>query len=40
MDYKEEIKKMLDRIDNQTVLRLLYYFAMAGLKEEKKEKES
>ena len=40
MDYKEEIKKIVDSIDSQAVLRLLYYFVMAGLKEEKKEKES
>lgn len=40
MDYKEEIKKIVDRMDDQTVLRLLYYFVLAGLKEEKKEKES
>ena len=35
MDYKEEIKKIVDRIENQTILRLLYHFAVAGLKEEK-----
>lgn len=40
MDYKEEIKKIIDNIDNQTVLRLVYYFVMAGLKEERREKDS
>ena len=40
MDYKEEIKKIIDNIDDQTVLRLVYYFVMAGLKEERREKDS
>lgn len=39
MDYKKEIKKIVDQIEDQTVLRLIYTFAAAGLNEEK-EKES
>lgn len=39
MDYREEVKKIVDQIDDQTVLRLIYIFATAGLNEEK-EKES
>ena len=40
MDYKEEIKKIVDSIDDQTILKLLYNFAQAGLKEEEQEKTS
>lgn len=40
MDYKEEIKKIVDSIDDQTILKLLYNFAKAGLKEEEQEKDS
>ena len=39
MDYKEEIKKIVDRIENQTILRLLYNFAVAGMKEEKEKED-
>lgn len=39
MNYKEEIKKIIDQINSQTILRLIYHFAISGLKEEK-EKES
>ena len=35
MDYKKEIIKIVDQIEDQTVLRLIYIFATAGLNEEK-----
>lgn len=40
MDYKEEIKKIVDNIKDETILKLLYNFAQAGLKEEEQEKNS
>lgn len=33
MDYKDEIIKIINKINNETVLRLLYKFALAGLRE-------
>ena len=40
MDYREEIKKIVDSLNNQTILKLIYDFAKAGLKEEEQEKDS
>lgn len=37
MDYKEEIKKVIDQIDSQLILRLLYEYSIAGLEEDKRE---
>jgi len=38
MNYKEEIKKIIDSMDDQTILRVIYNYAAAGLKEEKERK--
>lgn len=40
MNYKKEIKNLVDQIDNQTVLRLLYYYVLAGIKENKKKEKT
>lgn len=32
MDYKEEIIKIIDQIDDDIILRLLYEYALVGLK--------
>ena len=37
MDYREEIKKIIDLIHDQDILRLLYKYVKAGLKEEQRE---
>ena len=40
MNYKEEIKKIIDSMDDQRILKLIYNFAAAGLyEEEEKERQ-
>ena len=40
MNYKEEIKKIIDSMDNQRILKLIYNFAAAGLNEEKERQDN
>ena len=37
MDYNREIKKLIDQIDDQEILRLLYRYVIAALEEYMKE---
>lgn len=32
MDYKKEILKLLERIDNERILKMIYGFVKAGVK--------
>lgn len=36
-NYKEEIKKMINEMENDKILKLIYNFVKSGYKEEKQE---